>query len=61
MKRQQDELKCKCTRCRNTHAESDRPESYSDKEGFQHSECPRCGGRTFTRMGACSSQTGKGQ
>lgn len=50
MEPKQEELRCKCTRCRNTHAESDRTWSPPDKDGGRHGECPRCGGRTFTRV-----------
>ena len=44
------ESKVKCTRCRNSHREDFCHLSRPDKQGFMHSECPRCGGRTFTRV-----------
>lgn len=35
-----------CTRCRNTHVESDRPWKPS-RNGMSHRICPRCGGRSY--------------
>lgn len=45
---EQEEVKC--TRCRNTHFYVLRTFSAPDKEGFIHSECPRCGGRVYTEV-----------
>ncbi len=41
-----------CTRCRNTHMESDRVETKPDKYGLRTMACPNCGGQNFYKLDA---------